>query len=110
GEEVRALPPDALARTGPVAILARMLRNLLRVHLDRKDHDRALLTADLLLVLVPDSADEIRVRGLRYEHLECFAAALDDFRRYLELAPQAPNAEQIRERVAHLARVAATIH
>ncbi len=110
GEEVQALPPDALASTGPAAILTRMLRNLLRVHLDRKDHDRALLTADLLLVLVPDSADEVRVRGLLYEHLECFTAALDDFRRYLELVPEAPDGEQIRERVARLARVAATIH
>jgi len=110
GAEVASLPPDALEPAGPHAILTRMLRNLLRVQLDRKDHERALLAADLLLVLVPDSAGEVRLRGLLYEHLECSGAALDDFRRYLELAPGAPDAGQMRERIARLARSAATVH
>jgi len=110
GSDAPALPPDALATTGTPAILTRMLRNLLRAYLDQKDHAHALAAADLLLVLVPDSADEVRVRGLLYEHLECFGAALGDFRRYLELAPEAPDAERIRERVARLVRVAAAVH
>ncbi|TMB00008.1 MAG: tetratricopeptide repeat protein, partial [Deltaproteobacteria bacterium] len=93
GSDAPALAPDALATTGTPAILTRMLRNLLRAYLDQKDHEHALAAADLLLVLVPDSADEVRVRGLLYEHLECFGAALGDFRRYLELAPEAPDAE-----------------
>ena len=110
GSDAPALPPDALATTGTPAILTRMLRNLLRAYLDQKDHAHALAAADLLLVLVPDSADEVRVRGLLYEHLECFGAALGDFRRYLELAPEAPDAERIRERVARLVRIATAIH
>src|SRR6266516_2841227 len=110
GSDAPALPPDALATTGTPAILTRMLRNLLRAYLDQKDHAHALAAADLLLVLVPDSADEVRVRGLLYEHLECFGAALGDFRRYLELAPEAPDAERIRERVARLVRIAIAIH
>ena len=110
GSDAPALPPDALATTGTPAILTRMLRNLLRAYLDQKDHAHALAADDLLLVLVPDSADEVRVRGLLYEHLECFGAALGDFRRYLELAPEAPDAERIRERVARLVRIATAIH
>ncbi|HYR95135.1 MAG TPA: tetratricopeptide repeat protein [Candidatus Binatus sp.] len=110
GVEVAALPPNALATTGTIGILTRMLRNLLRIYLQRGEHPRALEATNLLLVLVPDSADEIRVRGLLYEQLECFTAALDDFRRYLDVAPEAPDAEQIRERVAKLGRSAATIH
>jgi regulator of sirC expression with transglutaminase-like and TPR domain len=110
GDDAAALPADALAPTAIPGILARMLRNLLRVFLERKDHERGLLAADLLLVLAPDSIDELRVRGLLYEHLECSRAALADFGRYLELAPQAPDADQIRARVARLARVATTLH
>jgi len=110
GSDTPALPPDALATADTPGILTRMLRNLLRVYLDQKDHAHALAAAELLLVLVPDSADELRVRGLLYEHLECFGAALGDFRRYLELAPEAPDAELIRERVARLVRIAAAIH
>ena len=108
------VPREALETTGTHGILLRMLRNLLHVHLDRQtDPDgrqHALLAADLLLVLAPQSAEERRVRGLLYEQLECFGAALDDFRSYLELVPDAPDAEQIRARVARLVRVAATIH
>jgi regulator of sirC expression with transglutaminase-like and TPR domain len=104
------LPPDALDATGTLGILARMLRNLLRVYLEREDHARALEAVDLILVLYPDSADEIRVRALLYEHLECFGAALDEFRRYLAIAPDAPDAAHIRDRIARLVPLAAAIH
>src|SRR6185503_17745828 len=110
GNETAALPSDALAPTGTPGILARMLRNLLRLYLERRDHTHALAAVDLLLVLLPESADELRVRGLLYEHLECSGAALDDLRRYLVLAPDAPDAEAIRQRVARLARAAAAVH
>jgi regulator of sirC expression with transglutaminase-like and TPR domain len=110
GRDAPTLPPDALATTDTPGILTRMLRNLLRAYLDQNDHAHALAAAELVLVLVPDSADELRVRGLLYEHLECFGAALGDLRRYLELAPEAPDAAQMRERVARLVRRAAAIH
>jgi regulator of sirC expression with transglutaminase-like and TPR domain len=110
GREIDQLPSDALAAAPPAAILARMLRNLLRVYLEREDHAHALASVDLLLVLVPDAVEEVRLRGLLYEQLECFAAAHDDLCRYLELAPTAADAAQIRERVTRLARAAATLH
>jgi regulator of sirC expression with transglutaminase-like and TPR domain len=109
-DDTATLPADALAPTGTSGILARMLRNLLRLYLERRDHTHALAAVDLLLVLLPDSADELRVRGLLYEHLECSGAALDDLRRYLALAPGAPDAEAVRRRVAHLTRAAAAVH
>ena len=110
GVDVPALPPDALAATGTTGILARMLRNLLRIYLQRGDHPRALDAADLVLVLVPDSADELRVRGLLYAQLDCFGAAAADLRRYAELVPDAPDAARIRERADRLARAASTVH
>jgi regulator of sirC expression with transglutaminase-like and TPR domain len=106
---VERLPAEALATAAPSAILSRMLRNLLRIYLERGEHPSALETVDLLLVLVPDAADETRVRGLLYEHLECFGAALEDFARYLELAPNATDVTAVRERMARLAR-AVTLH
>ncbi len=105
-----AVPPGAVQRAGTPAILTRMLRNLLRVYLERGEHEQALAAADLALVLVPDSADELRVRGLLYERLDCAPAALADFRRYLELAPQAPDAAAIRERIVQLGRAGTTLH
>ena len=110
GDEVTSLPPDALAATGAPAILARMLRNLLHIYLERRDHAHALEAVDLLLVLTPDAPQDVRLRGLLYERLECFGAALADLRRYLELAPGAPDARAIESRAARLAHAAATVH
>ena len=50
----------------------------------------------------PRHAEYLRLRGLLYEQLECFASALADFRRYLTLAPDAAAAAEIR---THLERL-----
>jgi regulator of sirC expression with transglutaminase-like and TPR domain len=110
GDERTRLPPEALEATGTLGILARMLRNLLRTYLDRGDHAHALEAVDLLLVLVPESAEEVRLRGLLYERLECFGAALADLRRYLALAPDASDANEIQRRITRLARTATSVH
>jgi regulator of sirC expression with transglutaminase-like and TPR domain len=110
GHEPTGLPPAALETTGPLGILARMLRNLLRTYLDRGDHVHALEAVDLLLVLVPESAVEVRLRGLLYERLECFGPALADLQRYLALAPDAPDRNEIQRRIARLARTATPVH
>jgi len=108
--EMRELPPEALRTTPTPDILARMLRNLLQVYLDRDDPPHALATVDLLLVLVPDSPDDLRTRGSLYERLGCVPAAAADFRRYLDLAPDTPTADDIRERLVRLAKASVTIH
>jgi regulator of sirC expression with transglutaminase-like and TPR domain len=110
GPGATKVPPAALARADTGAILTRMLRNLLHVYVEREDHAHALAAVDLLLVLAPDSADDLRARGLLYERLECGAAARADLRRYLELAPDAPDAGAIRERVLRLGRAGTTLH
>ena len=102
--------PQVLQPTPTPGILARMLANLLRIYLDRGEHHRALAAVDLLLVLTPDAAEHVRMRGLLHERLECIDAARDDFRRYLELAPDAPHAGETRDRLARLGRTRITLH
>jgi regulator of sirC expression with transglutaminase-like and TPR domain len=104
-----AVPPEALETADTPAILARMLRNLLRTYLERRNPSHALSAIDLLLVLPPDAPAELRLRGLLYETLECFMPALADLRRYLELVPDAPDADDIRTRITRLTRAAGTI-
>ena len=110
GRQLNEVPPDAVQVASTPEVLARMLRNLVRVYLDRRDTALALAAVDLLLVLLPDSPDDLRTRGALYESLDCAAAALADFRRYLELAPTAPDADDVRERMTRLARTNPTIH
>jgi regulator of sirC expression with transglutaminase-like and TPR domain len=110
GRTPDVVPPEALETADRPAILARMLRNLLRIFTERDEHDHALLAVDLLLVLTPDAAADVRTRGLLYERLECFGAAADDFRRYLELAPEAPDADEVRGRLVRLTQEGPTVH
>ena len=98
-----------LAPATPREILARMLRNLKVNYLGRGDLARALSAVDRILIVTPDDAGELRDRGSLYFRLECFAAALADFERYLALAPGDAMAEEIRSRLPELRREAARL-
>jgi regulator of sirC expression with transglutaminase-like and TPR domain len=102
------VPAALLEATPTVAILARMLRNLLHIYVEKPDYPLAV--ADLLLIADPGATDVWRTRGLAYLQLDCLAAACDDLRRYLELVPDAPDASDLRTQVARLARRTPTLH
>ncbi|MFN8542941.1 MAG: tetratricopeptide repeat protein [Candidatus Binatia bacterium] len=110
GAGVTAVPPHFLATAGPRAMLTRMLHNLLRVFHERDDPDHALAAVDLLLVLTPDAPEAVRTRGLLLARLDCPGAAAHDLERYLELAPGAADAADIRNQLARLARGLPTLH
>ncbi|MBX3273053.1 MAG: hypothetical protein KF729_22510, partial [Sandaracinaceae bacterium] len=50
----------------------------------------------------PTYAPIYRHLGLAYERMQRDAAARDAYRRYLQLAPNAPDAERVRARIAAL--------
>lgn len=104
------VPEEFLEAVDGRAILARVLRNLVRIYVERADDAHGLSAVDLLLVLTPDAVNELRTRGLLYERLGCPASAAADLRRYLELAPDAPDASAIEVRAAKLADAAPTLH
>src|SRR5262245_33614839 len=75
GPDFSHVPPRFLEPVPTSDVLSRMLRNLLRIYLERREPERALAAVDLLLVLTPESADDLRTRARLYESLECFASA-----------------------------------
>ena len=77
-------------------ILARVLRNLKGIYHGRNDYARLLEVQHRLVVLLPDHHEERRDRGLVYAQLECPRAALEDLTAYLNAAPDAPEAGEIR--------------
>jgi regulator of sirC expression with transglutaminase-like and TPR domain len=93
---------EMLAATGRREILGRMLRNLKAIFLRREDYPRALRAADLLLCLDPDSAEDLRDRGILYAALDCYGLALNDLEAYLTLHPDPPEAIEIAGRIAAL--------
>jgi regulator of sirC expression with transglutaminase-like and TPR domain len=99
-----------LAAAGKKAILARLLRNLKGIYRERKDLPRALGCADRVISLEPGAAEEYRDRAGIYFDLECFRAALSDFRSYLMLRPGAEDAAVVQRRVVELQQIAARLN
>jgi regulator of sirC expression with transglutaminase-like and TPR domain len=104
GEVSRAIVASLLTAASKREILLRMLRNLKAIYLQGKDLDCALAIMDWIVVANPGNASEIRDRGMVYQELECFRAAVADFERYLELDPHSSDSDGIRSRVIELQR------
>ena len=85
-------------------ILRRMLNNLKLIYLRDEDWMKGLSVVERLVVLDPESGEDIRDRGLIYLRLECFKQALEDLESYLRLMPHATDADVVRERVKVLTR------
>lgn len=88
--------PQLLTPATKKEILIRMLRNLKGVYLQKGDFERALSIIDRILLLAPDFALEIRDRGAVQQRLGRMQGAVRDFKKYLQLAPKAEDAANIR--------------
>jgi regulator of sirC expression with transglutaminase-like and TPR domain len=109
GGRVR-VEPEMLAPCGRKAILARTLRNLKAIYVKSEDHLRALRTVELLLALDPRGMEEVRDRGLLHAAMDCYALAADDLDAYLRAVPGAPEAAELRARIADLRRMATRLN
>jgi regulator of sirC expression with transglutaminase-like and TPR domain len=110
GEVSRAIVAGMLVSANNKQILARMLRNLKAIYLERKDYEHALFVMGWIMTIAPQDGSEHRDRGLAYLKLECFRAALEDLERYLQLAPEAPDADEIRSQVIELRKCTARLN
>ena len=89
--------PRFLANIGTRHILTRMLNNLKAIYVNRQEFGKALGVVERLLLLDPESATEIRDRGLLLFQLKRYPEAMADLQRYLQRAGSAEDAETIRE-------------
>jgi regulator of sirC expression with transglutaminase-like and TPR domain len=102
GVEVESLDPTWLQPATVRAILARMSRNLRGCHAAREDWDRALLAADRCVALLHGSPVELRDRGLLRWRVGQAQGALADLTAYLDGAPEASDAADVRDVVGRL--------
>jgi regulator of sirC expression with transglutaminase-like and TPR domain len=100
----------ALKPVGNKEVLARMLRNLKGIYYDAGLYEKALRISEHLLALLPGDPHEIRDRGYIYERLECPRAASADFEQYLNLAPEANDADHVRERFIETQSLHSPLH
>ena len=88
--------PKLLTSATKKEILTRMLRNLKGVYLQKGDFEKALSIIDRLLLIEPDMPLEVRDHGAVQQRLGHMQGAIRDFKKYLELAPNAEDAANIR--------------
>jgi regulator of sirC expression with transglutaminase-like and TPR domain len=72
--------------------------------------ESALAVMHRMLLVLPESAEELRDRGLVYQQLECFRPALSDLQNYLRRRPEAPDAAEIHGKIVELRQAATRLN
>jgi regulator of sirC expression with transglutaminase-like and TPR domain len=105
------LPLDQfLEPAGKRQILARLLRNLKGIYREADKPERLLEVLNRMLMVAPEAYGELRERGLVYQRLECYRAALKDLSDYSSLEPDAPDIEDVRTMVLELSALCARLN
>ena len=105
------LPLDQfLEPAGKRQILARLLRNLKGIYREADKPQRLLEVLNRMLTVAPEAHGELRERGLVYQRLECYRAALKDLCDYSSLEPDAPDIEDVRAKVMELSALCARLN
>jgi regulator of sirC expression with transglutaminase-like and TPR domain len=93
------LKPAHLEAVTKKQILSRMLSNLLSIYAGSNDYPRALAAIERILLINPGSHLHVRDHGLLLALQGETARAARALERYLEIAPDAPDAEIIRAQI-----------
>lgn len=88
----------------PREVVARMLRNLKEIYRTAKDWTRVLAVSQRLVVLLPQSLDELRDRGLAHAELGHSDEAIADLSAYVHRAEHADDRLAMAERLVVLRR------
>lgn len=96
------LQPSFLQVVTPRQFLARMLTNLKVIHLEQGNLEKSLAAIERILLLFPDSAIDLRDRGILYYRLNRFTEARQDLEDYLTLVPNAQDAQIIKSLIEQL--------
>ena len=99
-----ALTSEHLRAATPREILTRMLTNLKAIYTRASLYRQALAVVERLLILMPEAVSEHRDHGTLLAQLGRLPEAIAETKTYLQLAPKAPDAEQVREQLGILQR------
>ncbi len=91
-------------------ILTRMLRNLKGIYLESKNYRKLIPVLDILVILSPELPEEIRDRGIIHYQRKAFRLAQRDFESFLSQAPDAEDADVIRQHLEVLRDYAAKLN
>lgn len=104
------LRPEFLRPIGRRQILTRMLNNLKTVYLSTRNFRKALPIADLILVIYPQSSDDVKQRALLRYSMGLQRLAAEDLEEYLRIAPGASDAEEVKQMSLSIRRMRALMN
>jgi regulator of sirC expression with transglutaminase-like and TPR domain len=90
------LRPEFLRAASRKDILVRLLSNLKAIYLNAQDDARALNTIERVLLVRPDSPEDVRDRGMTLVRMGREPEAINALREYLRISPEAEDAARIR--------------
>ncbi len=91
-------------------VLARILRNLKGIYREADKPREQLDVLTRMLLVAPEAHGELRDRGLVYQKLECYRAALKDLSDYVQREPDAPDFDDVRVRLMELSAICARLN
>lgn len=99
-----ALEPHFLLTVTRRQMLTRMLNNLRTIYLSQRDFRRGVQVVDLILAIYPRSPEDVKQRAALRYNLGDNRGALTDFEEYVKMAPEASDAEEVRQTALALRR------
>lgn len=90
------MKPSFLRSADRRDIVVRLLSNLKTIYTNLRDDPRTLAAIDRILLVRPDSAEDVRDRGMTLARLGDDIAAAAALREYLALAPEAADAGRVK--------------
>lgn len=102
--------PEFLHPISRRQILMRMLNNLKTVYLSTRNFRKALAIADLILVIYPRSAEDVKQRALLRYSMNLHRLASEDLDEYLKMSPNASDAEEIKQMSLSIRRLLALMN
>jgi regulator of sirC expression with transglutaminase-like and TPR domain len=104
------VPPalkSLLAPARKLSIVVRILNNLKLVYLQRDEEARAIATVEKLVLVNPLGAEHHRELGALHLATHQYTKAIDCLERYLQLAPDAPDADTVRQHLRNATQMIA---
>lgn len=101
---------DSLADDSDQSLLARIIHDMRRAYVREDQWERALWLTDAMLELKPDRVEEHRERAKLLERIGCHRAARDDYRRYLDLMPNAGDRIRVQQHLHTMEQMENVLH
>ena len=99
---VESAEPADLVPASKRSIASRIVNNLRHIYFERHDSVRAIRILNLLIEAEPTAAAEYKQRAVAHMQLKQFRRSVEDFNRYLELDPEAPDRRRVEEHLRDL--------